>query len=113
VEDDEILTALEPAEVVRAKVGQPGQWFFVRTAAGIKGYVAAVLVRLDEPAVVAEKVGQDRWLCVRTPSQHEGYVNGRLVRPMGREDKRKPVAPASVLEGKSPYICRRWTISKR
>jgi hypothetical protein len=46
VDGDDILEALEPAEVVRAKVGQPGQWHLIRTPTGIEGYVAAWYVRL-------------------------------------------------------------------
>ena len=46
VDGGDILEALEPAEEVRAKVGQPGQWLLIRTPAGIEGYVAAWHVRL-------------------------------------------------------------------
>lgn len=36
-----VLEALEPAEFVRAKVGEEGQWLWIRTSEGFVGYVAA------------------------------------------------------------------------
>lgn len=40
------LTALEPADKVRAKVGKPNQWIHVREPNGNRGYVAAQYVQL-------------------------------------------------------------------
>ncbi len=40
------LTALEPADKVRAKVGKPNQWIHVREPNGNRGYVAAQYVEL-------------------------------------------------------------------
>ncbi len=37
VDDDDILDALEPAEEVLTKVGQPEQWLLIRTPEGIEG----------------------------------------------------------------------------
>ena len=43
-----VLEALEPAEFVRAKVGEEDQWLWIRTPDGVVGYVAAWYV--DYPA---------------------------------------------------------------
>jgi hypothetical protein len=149
VEDDDVLDALEAAEEVRTKVGQPGQWLLIRTPEGIEGYVAAwyvclyeepvtrvyshlgvrssedlgvypapgaqipetwrvgnrtTLQALEAPAAVAGKVGRDSWIHVRTPSLHEGYVNGLYVRPLEQVDDRKPVRPGDVRSGECPWI---------
>lgn len=40
------LTALEPADKVRTKVGKPNQWIHVREPNGNRGYVAAQYVQL-------------------------------------------------------------------
>ncbi|MBN1954562.1 MAG: SH3 domain-containing protein [Anaerolineae bacterium] len=51
------LGALEAANVARGKVGQQGEWLWVRTAAGKVGYVAAWYLRLpDAPAPPAMTV---------------------------------------------------------
>jgi hypothetical protein len=149
VDDDDLLEALEPADEVMAKVGQPEEWLLIRTPAGIEGYVAAgyvhlyeepvakvyshlsvrssgdlnvrpgpgtqnpetwrvgnrtTLQALEEPTAVASKIGRDSWIHVRTPSLHEGYVNGLYVRPMERVDDRKAVSPGSVRKGECPWI---------
>lgn len=40
------LTALEPIEKVRAKVGKANKWIYVREPNGKSGYVAAQYVQL-------------------------------------------------------------------
>ncbi len=45
-DDGVLLGALEPAALVRSKVGQYGQWLWIRTGGGQVGYVAAWYVRL-------------------------------------------------------------------
>jgi hypothetical protein len=44
--DGVTLVALESADVVRAKIGQPGQWLHVKTSDGVTGYCAAWYVKL-------------------------------------------------------------------
>ncbi|MBN1641094.1 MAG: hypothetical protein JXA09_07650 [Anaerolineae bacterium] len=63
-----------------------------------------MLETLKDPAQVASKVGQDRWIQVRTPSLHEGYVNGQGVRGVSEDDERQPVDPDSVPSGESAWI---------
>lgn len=51
VADGAFVGALEPADVARNKVGEYGQWLWIRTAANEVGYVAAWYLRLpDSPA---------------------------------------------------------------
>jgi hypothetical protein len=40
------LTALDPADKVRARVGRANQWLYVREPNGRRGYVAAQYVQL-------------------------------------------------------------------
>ena len=42
-----VLTALEPANTVREKIGQTNEWILVRESGGKRGFVAAQFV---EPA---------------------------------------------------------------
>jgi len=44
--DGTMLTALESADAVKAKVGQPGQWLQVQTPDGVNGYSAAWYLRM-------------------------------------------------------------------
>jgi hypothetical protein len=53
---------------------------------------------------VAAKVGRDRWVKVRTPSRHEGYVNGLYVQPKQAGDFRKPASDSSLPAGESAWI---------
>ncbi|MCU0466636.1 MAG: SH3 domain-containing protein [Anaerolineae bacterium] len=46
---DEPVTALEPADAARAKVGVAGQWIHIRRADGTVGYVSGQFVRAVEP----------------------------------------------------------------
>ncbi len=46
VPDGTTLDALESADAVKAKVGQPGQWLQVQTPDGVTGYSAAWYLRL-------------------------------------------------------------------
>ncbi|MEE8390225.1 MAG: SH3 domain-containing protein [Anaerolineae bacterium] len=63
-----------------------------------------VLDVLEDPAQAGGKVGKDHWIKIRTPSLHEGYVNGAYVQAEQLADKRKPVDPASVPQGESAWI---------
>ena len=44
--DGTMLTALESADAVKAKMGQPGQWLQVQTPDGVNGYSAAWYLRM-------------------------------------------------------------------
>lgn len=44
--DGTLLTALESADAVQAKVGQPDQWLQVQTPDGVNGYSAAWYLRM-------------------------------------------------------------------
>ena len=48
VNDQATLTALEPADTVRQKVGQQGEWLNVQTADGQTGYAAAWYLKLAD-----------------------------------------------------------------
>ncbi len=63
-----------------------------------------VLEVLEDPAQAGGKIGKDHWIQIRTPSLHEGYVNGAYVQVEHAADKRQPVAPASVHKGESAWI---------
>ena len=58
----------------------------------------------EDPKKVGGKLGKDRWIKVRTPSLHEGYVNGQYVRAKRSADKRKPVDDASLPGGECAWI---------
>ncbi len=64
----------------------------------------ATLEVREDPKKVGDKVGKDRWLKVRTPSLHEGYVNGLYVRAKRLADKRKPANDAALPRGESAWI---------
>jgi len=63
-----------------------------------------VLEVRENPKMVADKVGKDAWLQVRTPSLHEGYVNTLYVRAKRLADKRKPVEDAALPRGECAWI---------
>jgi len=63
-----------------------------------------VLEVLEDPADVSGKIGKDRWLKVRTPSLHEGYVNGLHVRASRLADERAPVNDAALQRGECAWI---------
>jgi hypothetical protein len=94
VYDGDMLEALGPEERVRASVGQEGQWLYIRTPGGIKGYAAAWYLRLPG-APAPEGV----W--VRVVSPEAGYLN---VRPSPSIDQ-PPIAQVKhgdVLESLEP-----------
>jgi hypothetical protein len=64
----------------------------------------AVLEALEDPQVAGAKVGTDQWIKVRTPSQHEGYVNGAYVRAKQVTDARKPVSDSALPGGECAWI---------
>ncbi len=49
-----VLFALEPSEVVRAKVGKTDQWLWVRTSAGDVGWVGSTHLRVSGSAAADE-----------------------------------------------------------
>jgi len=63
-----------------------------------------VLEVIEDPKKVGGKVGKDRWLKIRTPSLHEGYVNGLYVRAKRSADERKPVDDAALPRGECAWI---------
>ncbi len=63
-----------------------------------------VLAALEDPDVVAEKVGKDQWIKVRTPSRHEGFVSGVYVRAKQVPDARKPVSDSALPAGECAWI---------
>jgi hypothetical protein len=63
-----------------------------------------VLEVREDPKKVGDKIGKDRWLKIRTPSLHEGYVNGLYVRAKQLADKRQPVDDASLPQGECAWI---------
>jgi len=63
-----------------------------------------VLKVLGDPKEAAAKVGKDQWVRVRTPSLHEGYVNGRYVNAKRLADKRQPVDDAMLPYGECAWI---------
>jgi len=107
---------LRPYE--EAPVGEPIPHLVVHSAAGLNvrrgpglglppiWHVVdrTVLEVLEDPTKVGDKVGKDRWLKVRTPSLHEGYVNGLYVRAKRPADKRKPVEDAALPYGECAWI---------
>ncbi len=63
-----------------------------------------VLEVREDPEKVGGKVGQDRWLKVRTPSLHEGFVNSLYVQARRLPDERKPVDDAALPRGDCAWI---------
>ena len=63
-----------------------------------------VLEVLEDPRSVGDKVGQDQWLQIRTPSLHEGYVSGLYVRAQHQPDGRTRVADAALPQGECAWI---------
>jgi hypothetical protein len=86
VNDGDVLEALDPVAVVKARVGQPGQWLHVRTPGGVEGYAAAWYLALyEEPAPVPEPVPSPApTLEVEVVSPVLGYLN---VRPEPSTDR--------------------------
>jgi hypothetical protein len=63
-----------------------------------------VLEVREDPTRVGGKLGKDRWLRVRTPSLHEGYVNGLYVQAQFLADARGPVDDAALPPGECAWI---------
>jgi len=63
-----------------------------------------VLEVREDPNQVREKLEKDRWISVRSPSRHEGYVNGLYVRARRLPDRRQPVVDASLPYGECAWI---------
>jgi hypothetical protein len=97
--------------------GEPIPYVSVRSAQGLnvrKGpgvdppiwrvVDGTVLEVREDPKRVAEKIGKDRWIKVRTPSLHDGSVNGLYVRAEQVADRRKPVDDATLPRGQCAWI---------
>ena len=63
-----------------------------------------VLKVLEDPKEAAAKIGKNQWVRVRTPSLHEGYVNGRYINAKRLADKRRPVDDAGLPPGECAWI---------
>lgn len=63
-----------------------------------------VLEVQEDLKTAGDKVGKDDWIKVRTPSLHEGYVNGLYVRVHSATDERKPVTNAALPAGECAWI---------
>jgi hypothetical protein len=63
-----------------------------------------VLEVREDPRKVGDKVGKDRWIKVRAPSLHEGYVNGLYVRAQRTLDRRQLVSDTALPAGESAWI---------
>ena len=144
-DDGTLLLALESEEDVVDKLGQAGAWVHVRMPDGVEGYVSAkcvdlatgpvthlivhsrvglnlrgdsnadspvrwkvvdqtILTVVEDTSAVGDKLRKDRWIKVRTPSNHEGYVNGLYVKAHRRKDTRKPVVDSTLAYGESAWI---------
>ena len=58
----------------------------------------------EDPSEISHKLGKDRWIKVRTPSLHEGYVNGMYLRAKMLADKRQPVEDMELPAGECAWI---------
>jgi hypothetical protein len=63
-----------------------------------------VLEVLEDLNAAGAKVGKDAWIKVRSPSLHEGYVNGAYVRAKQGTDVRQPVADRALRAGECAWI---------
>jgi hypothetical protein len=63
-----------------------------------------VLEVLENQNAVGAKIGKDTWIHVRSPSLHEGYVNGAYVRAKQGTDVRQPVSDGALPSGESAWI---------
>jgi hypothetical protein len=63
-----------------------------------------VLEVLENQNTVGSKIGKDAWIKVRSPSLHEGYVNGAYVRAKQGGDTRRPVSDSALAAGESAWI---------
>ena len=77
---DSAVTALEPGETVRAKVGQYGQWLHVRLTSGMEGYVAAWYLVLPETDTGEGRgTGAEPTTRIWVNSPDAGYLNIRTA----------------------------------
>jgi len=104
-EEEEIVGEPVPFVIVHSPTGlnvrpQPG------TALAPIWHVVdrTTLEVLEDPKKVGAKLGKDRWLKVRAPSLHEGYVNGMYVGAKRAVDKRLPVADDALPRGECAWI---------
>jgi len=104
-EEEAVVTGPVPHVVVHSGVGlnvRPGPgtdsdpiWHVVdRTVLEVR----------EDSNKVGAKLGKDRWLKVRAPSLHEGYVNGLHVRAQQLADKRTPVDDSALSHGECAWI---------
>ncbi|MCP4591165.1 MAG: SH3 domain-containing protein, partial [bacterium] len=63
-----------------------------------------VLEIREDPKKAAAKIGKDRWIKVRAPSLHDGFVNGLYLRPKQSPDTRERVGDASLPYGECAWI---------
>ena len=63
-----------------------------------------VLEVVEDQKGVEDKIGKDRWVKVRTPSLHEGFVNGMYVQSQTTADVRKRVNDAYLPRGECAWI---------
>ena len=94
VDHGAVLESQEPETITRAKVGQGGEWLYVRTPGGVKGYVAAWYLRLHEKVVEAG-------LKVQVVSPDVGFLNVRPAPSTARPPLTR-VDDGAVLESLEP-----------
>jgi hypothetical protein len=99
-----------------APAGGPVSHVVVYSSAGLNvrqgpGADVPILWHVEDRAVLEareekaeDKVGKDQWLKVRTPSLHEGYVNGLYVQTQQQADTRTPVGDAALLAGECAWL---------
>jgi hypothetical protein len=63
-----------------------------------------VLEAIEDPQAAGAKIGKDQWIKVRTPSLHEGFVNGVYVRAKQVADTRKPASDSALPAGECAWI---------
>ena len=101
-----------------AAVGEPVPYVVVQSATGLNvrqrpgtglppvWHVVdkTVLEVAEDQKKVEDKIGEDQWLQVRTPSLRGGYVNGLYVRELRHADQRKPVSDSALPAGECAWI---------
>jgi predicted flap endonuclease-1-like 5' DNA nuclease len=79
ISDGATVTALEPEETVRAKVGQSGQWLHVRLDDNREVYAAAWYLKLAETAETGAGASHPPALRIWVDSPEVGYLNIRTA----------------------------------
>ncbi len=106
------------AQYLRLYVEVPGavSHVIVRSDVGLNvrqapGADSALVWRVEDRTVLEvceekaeEKIGKEQYLRVRTPSLHEGYVNGLYVQAVQQADGRVPVEDAALPAGECAWI---------